>query len=372
MIQNLLNEVTSVLDKNEPQNKENERNPNILNITSTETDKEKICRVLHELLSPRGSHPQSHIYLKLFFEEALHIDISQEELETAEVYREYSTDQKSTIDLMIKTAKGTIPIEVKINEKDIELRYFDYREEILRLSFERDILNWLGLCLVQEFTQKNVLTREVIKQFMVEICQINDQHEKKQRTDVLDILMKSADNLKSAVEIANCVDAAKQNLIKNIFESIESKVNHPKLENDYDYQFSPDTIGGYYRHKQFECPGISYKYKENVKPNIDIWVRVEIEAKRGYANLIYVGYYCTKNGQKEEGLLSNIEIEDILKVPPWVDRWWAYYEYLPEDDTNKCPNFKALNEPFYKLFDGEYFNELTTKCAEKVKELLSD
>ena len=69
-------------------------------------------------------------------------------------------------------------------------------------------------------------------------------------------------------------------------------------------------------------------YKSAVKPNIDIWVRIEID------DLIFVGYCVANRLKSGEQCLSESEIMNHIKWinKPVIDNWWAYYELLPDDN----------------------------------------
>lgn len=157
-----------------------------------QSDEVKICRMLAEVLSPRGKHGMGIHYLSLFVKEVLSIDIYADELDNARVYREYWIDENRRIDIVISTPRRFIPIEVKLYANDQKSQckdYYDYAqkqqtiekskvyyltldsyfpqnsgangltkienngilvgyEEITPISFGNDIVYWLKMCIM--------------------------------------------------------------------------------------------------------------------------------------------------------------------------------------------------------------------------------
>ena len=372
---------------------------NIFEIANIATDELSICRVLYELLSPAGMHYQKIAYLKIFFESVLKMQISDKELMTARVFREYSLADHRRIDLVIETSNRLIPIEVKIFAKDQKKQCFDYfqearnsnvyyltllgdlptessaegltkldngYEEVSCISFAVDILNWLDLCIKKTDTLKIAPIREIIFQLMSVIRQLTNQMEGDEEMEIKELLLKSSEHMRSAIAIKNNIDGAKKELMLKLFKAIESKIDVPKLINEYDYETdSFKKISEFYSYNRSSYPGISYLYKSNIKENIDIWVRVEIDWR------IYIGYCCVVDGQSGKQVLMENEIKKILNVEPCIDDWWAYWEFLPVDNEIECPDFKSLNEQYIKLYDDEAFNQFVDVSVQKIRKFLN-
>lgn len=394
----LLQELTSISKKYEMISQKTGGYFNIFEITNIWSDEVVICRVIYEILSPEGTHFQGHKYLKTFIDDVLKMDMTEEEIKTAKVFREYRIDNNRRIDLVIQTVNHFIPIEVKIYAGEQENQCFDYAKvaknsdvyyltrfgeypsdysangltkteggylEISCISFSENILNWLESCISQTETIKIAPIREVLLQFMMTIRKFTNQMEDEKEMEILDVLMKTPENMKSAIAIQNCVDQAKINLMKKIFALVENKIGRAKLENEYDYTFDEyKKCNDFYKFKYSTYPGISYEYKSNVKANVDIWVRIEID------NHIFIGYCCPVDGNSGKQVLTEAEIIEFIGVDPYIDNWWAYWEYVPEDNDLLCPDFKAANDPYLRLFDELYLEQFVTKCADKVIELL--
>lgn len=76
----------------------------------------ELTNLMHEFLSPKENPERWRLYLELFDKHVLRLNMSADELNSAEVYDEYSTQfigRTRYIDLVIITNKRFIPIEVK-------------------------------------------------------------------------------------------------------------------------------------------------------------------------------------------------------------------------------------------------------------------
>ena len=59
---------------------------NLIRLLGAETDEVKICRLLYELLSPKGSHSQGSKFLRLFYSMVLGKNFSEEVIASSWVY----------------------------------------------------------------------------------------------------------------------------------------------------------------------------------------------------------------------------------------------------------------------------------------------
>ena len=75
-----------------------------------------MCRIIADLLNPKGSHYKGDLYLKLFWETVSPKIENAPKLDTpnAKVTTEYSIDARRRIDIAIEDGTVFIPIEVKI------------------------------------------------------------------------------------------------------------------------------------------------------------------------------------------------------------------------------------------------------------------
>ena len=409
----LLQQVKEISRKYDLINKRTGGYFNIFEIANIADNEVAICRVICELLSPTGSHYQGSTYLKLFMENVLGLEVLEEELLTAKVNREVLTQNNRRIDIVIQTNKRFIPIEVKIYASDQKNQCLDYYKEaknsdmyyltrfgaspseyscgqaeseheeidgITNISFSNDILNWLDECLKQKETIKITSIREIILQLSAIIHKFTNQMEDEKEMEIKKIIMSSSENMRTSIEIEKNLKLSKTCMIEKIFKNIENRIDkniqdqvhsnrsiqsRRKLENEYDYRANnKEKVKNYYNNKKSTYPGISYLYKSNIKPNIDIWIRIEIDHR------IFIGYYMANNGNWDKQTFSKNEIKEYINInKPKVNNWWSYWQYLPDNQKITTPNFKDFNEAYIDLFDDENFDIFIDKCVEKIDEL---
>ncbi|MBD7943099.1 MULTISPECIES: PD-(D/E)XK nuclease family protein [Psychrobacillus] len=387
----LLNEVKNIKGNHELIQRKTGGYYNIFEITNIAHDEVRICRFLYDLLNPKGSHYQGNIYLQLFIEHVLQLEIPLTEIEHVNVYREFLIENNRRIDLVIQTPNYFIPIEVKIFATDQENQCADYlkvaqnanvfyltrfgempsdssiieKKHITPISFSLDIIKWLDKCLEHRDIIKVASIREVLFQFQSAIRNFTNQLEDEQEMEIKELLKTSSASMKSAVAIEKSLKGVKTDLLLRIFKGLEERIGLGKLHNTYDYEFNNmKKIETFYDVKGSTCPGISYLYKENVKPGVDIWFRLEIE------DYLDAGFVVAKNSELTQQVLTEEEIKlHIPHLNPELLNWWAYWEHLPVDDANQVPNFKYLDDEnlYFKLFDEWYFKEFINESMKRIE-----
>ncbi len=392
----ILLEISAISNKYDKHLKETGGYFNIFDIINKSHDEITICKVLTEILSPSGSHFKGNIFLKLFLSNVLKLSISDDEFETARVYREYQIDTNRRIDLVIETKERFIPIEVKIYAGEQENQCSDYykkaknsklyyltrfgdmpsqwsanslsNENIECISFADDILNWLEICLKENAIIKTPPIKEILLQLIGVIKKFTGKISCTKEMKIKKLIASSADNMKSAVNIASSIKHANTDLIVKLFKSIENKVGKEKVRSTHDYEFN--DYGGINKlsYGKRTYPSLNYTFKQGLKENVDLWVRLEID----YDYNIILGYCCPTNGEAKTIPFTYNELAIIIKLPPHIHGWWAYWEYCPNDNESDSPNFKDFNEAYCNLYDSEIFEIFTNKVAQRIVYLLSE
>ncbi len=374
---------------------------NIFDIANIESDEVKICRVIHELVNPKGSHYQGDSYLRLFVKYVLKLEFTEQEYKTVRVFREYVVSNDRRIDLVIETESRFIPIEVKIYAGDQQGQCYDYcnhknnfnlfyltlnghapssesakdltpiydssqiiigYQGVSQISFENEIISWLNKCLEERETIKIAPIREVLLQLIATIRKLTNQLEEGKEMEIINTLSASKENMKSAIEIEKSLKHCKNEMIKKVLKAIEDAIDKEKLSNQFDYEFDNfRMVKSYYERKGSSYPGISYYCKSTQKPGVDLWFRIEIDYR------IFAGF-CTPLNNKAGGQqLDNEEIKALSpKLEPRVDGWWTYWEYLPKDDEMISPSFKEFDEEYLKLYDETTFNSFVEACVKSI------
>lgn len=200
MMKSILENVVEFNRNSKLQSKENEYN--IFSVLGIQSKEVLVCRMIADLLNPRGQHNMGSSYLKLFVRDILQMgDIDVNILDRAVVTAEYMIDENRRIDILIEIGKTYIPIEVKIYAAEQKSQCYDYykfakskdrdtnivyltrlghmpsdystngefgtvpNHAIKCISFRNDITYWLRQCLKISSTKIS----EIIWQFMISI-----------------------------------------------------------------------------------------------------------------------------------------------------------------------------------------------------------
>lgn len=357
---------------------------NIFSIANIDSDEVVICRVIKELLDPKGSHYQGAAYLELFMECVLgRTDFDIEVLNHSFVEREKLIDNNRRIDLFISIpGKADIPIEVKIYAGDQPSQcrdYFEYAvnsklyyltldghkpskesvldlasESVQTISFGKEIIEWLEACLKLPGTIRIAPIREIILQLIDILRKLTNQAEDKMEKEVIDLVMESKDSFKIAELIMSAVREAESMMYDKYFRALNERIcaKYPQL---VDW---PDDM-----EEEYNQYGVYYIVK-NLEDGNKLCLEIACE------QTMYAGFtVCDSNeeGIKCKGYISQ---EDIM-TGKWQssDMWiaWKYMGY----DMDERPNFKHHNDAFYDLIEEDGFKRFVDKSMETIDELMA-
>ena len=400
-VEHLLTEVNAISTKYDFMYKKTGEYFNVFDIVGVKSDEVRICRLIKELIDPKGCHCQGTIYLRLFMEHVLHINeaFSEKDYQQAFVAKEYIIDANRRIDLVIKMANKFIPIEVKIYAGEQANQCKDYvgkavganlyyltldghapsvystgeeqpNKKINLISFSVEILEWLDKCLKITAAQRLTPISEILRQLIDVIRRMTNRMGEDKENGIVAVISESRKNIESAMMIEQSLKQAKIEMIKKVMCEIDRKILDKQgwKERSTEYELDYEAVANsFYANNKSTYPGLNYCLKKDVKEDIDVCFRVEID------NNIFCGY-CTPKEKKDAGnQLSVSEAEEILNYkcafPSMEDSWWLYWEYLPnEEDT---ANFKNANNAWYDLFDDSKFEKFIEKCMETIAKVLA-
>jgi len=236
----LLERVWATAKSFEAQYRESGTAYNVFKAAGIGTKETAICRVLADLLNPKGLHYQGSAYLNLFMdtvvkplvENAGKFDVSK-----AKVIAEYQTDEGRRIDIVIDDGTIFIPIEVKIYAGEQEKQLADYAAFSKRINtkagfipvlfltldwyepneeagsgyvhilWKTHIIPWLEKCLDREETGRATPVREMLKQFIKAIKSFCGYMEEEAMADAIKALVtESRDNYAAASLIGKVLE----------------------------------------------------------------------------------------------------------------------------------------------------------------------
>jgi hypothetical protein len=124
----LLNDATGIIKEFEARWRKTGEKYNIFKVAGIKRKEVIMCRVLADLLDPKGAHGRDSLYLRLFWEtiasklpSSLALDV-----EHTKVTPEYVIDENRRIDIAIEDGNILVPIEVKIEAGDQPKQIADY------------------------------------------------------------------------------------------------------------------------------------------------------------------------------------------------------------------------------------------------------
>lgn len=386
-IENLLSQISDINKKYVVINEKTGKNFNIFDITSISSNEVIICKILYELINPNGSHGQKDKYLKLFLKEVL--NITEQDYKFVKVSKEYLIKNNRRIDLYVETDNYKIPIEVKIYAGDQNKQCYDYYKYaynsklfyltldgnmpsaesmdgldlscVIPVSFKYDIINWLNSCLMDLETIKITPIREILFQLKDNINKLTGQVEGDLKMDIVDTIMKSNDNIKSAFDIAEVLPEVKIKITTDFFRELKKLFE----ENDYIiFDYDEEQIKKYYKKSKLEYLYITLEITQ-IFENLSIVLCITIDYCLHYT----IGFSKLDKINKTSGnylLLKDVEIqhgkeykclEDAMKNVIGDIRILEnfYWEYIL-DNKNQEYDFKTFTSSCIELVD-KYIKE---------------
>ena len=422
----LFKEISLIKTKYDELHRQTGRKFNLFQIIGVAEDERRICKIIAELLNPKGCHYQGAAYLKLFVENVLigekrfNADyFNNFDYDNAIVITEYTVKEKQGngnygfIDIVIKDSTKFIPIEVKINAADQEHQCFRYyteasmydkntkvcyltlnchepdgnslcytsniklnEDQYFCASFQEDILYWLNQCLKQNSTIRLAPIREILLQLISSLECVLGVNEEDVKMELKSLVGSSSSYMKSARDIVDCIKEVKVEMLKKVLFALEAEVDTiayskgflKDTNNDY-YKKEIDKLNGFYDAKNNYGSGFSYKMTD-INKEYELYFRVDIEKDLAAG-------FCIFNSREnklsivDSGLLC--EIKKYLKeIPLIIESVWVYYELLPDKNIEKALNFKdeLNNDLYYSLYDNEKFHKLIDECTEAIKKIM--
>lgn len=414
----LIEEATRVIKEYKQIKDENCDEFNIFRITGIHSDEVKMCKMLAEIIDPHGSHKRGAFFLESFMNEVLGLNADDAELNTAEVKLEYHTFEDRRIDIVIETNRRFVPIEVKIYAGDQRRQcrdYYDFAiarhkpehskvyyltldghlpqgggaegltpieekgevagyEEILTISFKKDICTWLGGCFENQKLSENNTLRVTIEQFVYALEELTGNMGNRSNEEISKFIGADRNSFMAASLISDGIFEAKKAKLFELFSAIEARLDecdypYEKVYDKYNYRYNNgEPVNSFYNSNRKTWPSLTYRYKK-LDGEKEIWFRIEVECH------LYCGFVVAQNAVNPgELVLSRDEINRNIRGSNALskcakDTWWHYWEWLIKDDERSSPNFKYTNETMIELFDKEYFDSFVKKCVERIIEL---
>jgi hypothetical protein len=263
----LLDSVTDIIKRYEARWQKTGEKYNLFKVAGIAHKEVIMCRVLADLLDPKGAHGRGSLYLRLFWG-----TIAPKlrgcpalDVEHAKVTPEYVIDENRRIDIVLEDGSVFVPFEVKIWAGDQQNQLADYfafaktknrnshvpalyltldghepsdfskagigKDDYVPLSFRDDILAWLEACAREnENTPETTIpVRENLKQLIAAIKSLCGKSEDEEMNkEIADLIIQSEDTLRAAVAIRGTLQAfdneSKELFKGSIFERVKKEL----------------------------------------------------------------------------------------------------------------------------------------------------
>ena len=355
---------------------------NIFTVLDRERKEESThCRLLYELLNPKGSHRCDDAFLRKFFE----VVLGKPYEEAIGVYREENTGD-GRIDLVIEGQNYYYPIEVKIdagdqdrqieryitfasrkNRKETEIYYLTLdghkpspkslggfpEKQVKCISFPKQIKDWLVRCV------EIVKDKPNIKVILEQYIQLIDRLEGTLMTDSLVKMISSSKNsYESAIEIAKKLPFVQAEKMRAVFRKIEEIVGDrfEKIVMECSFQ---DALN-YYTSAKWPDPSLVYLIKSAGEQSVELWFQVD-----HYNDLLWYGVVLRKGESVPKEERDVLAFSDMFDNEIWKKRietisaekynWWVWSKELPSNDHPL--HFRADDEDYCGLFDESTFTD---------------
>lgn len=377
---------------------------NVFRVQRILNDEVKICRLLRELLDPRGSHGQGSVFLRLFLETlgwAKIRQIADEDYDKATVASEVFIKNDRRIDLLIRIGKYMLPIEAKVHATDQERQCFDYYNfavsydpdviiyyltpdghepsdssknglkdaQIQCISFAKEIIDWLTTCIKADALEQIYPVREILIQFREILKQLTGREVGKVEMEIMNQISSSRDNFEAAEKVANVLAAVKAEKMIEIFDYIKHYMDQQGYSKYLVHEAYRDEANQYYENQKLSWPSLNYCVPAAESEIGDkIALRFEIGTQL-YFGIVPWDSVEKKNWKPEsrEGDTETYVFEHLMpvKVEDSNNKHWYWMKYIAEEI-----DFWTCNDAYKELYDRQAFQETIDRVLAEIADTL--
>lgn len=377
---------------------------NVFRVQRILNDEVKICRLLRELLDPRGSHGQGSVFLRLFLETlgwAKIRQIADEDYDKATVAGEVLIKNDRRIDLLIRIGKYMLPIEAKVYATDQERQCSDYYNfavsydpdvviyyltpdghepsdssknglkdaQIQCISFAKEIIDWLTTCIKADALEQIHPVREILIQFREILKQLTGREVGKVEMEIMNQISSSRDNFEAAEKVANVLAAVKAEKMIEIFDYIKHYMDQQGYSKYLVHEAYRDEANQYYENQKLSWPSLNYCVPAAESEIGDkIALRFEIGTQL-YFGIVPWDSVEKKNWKPEsrEGDTETYVFEHLMpvKVEDSNNKHWYWMKYIAEEI-----DFWTCNDAYKELYDRRAFQETIERVFAEIADTL--
>ena len=378
---------------------------NIFYVIATESDEVRICRLIKELLDPKGCHGQGSIFLKSFVEIVLQSspdDFRQIDYLNAVVTREEVIDSFRRIDICIRIGTRFIPIEVKIYADDQERQcrdYYDFAvkrdkdttiyyltldghepdessrgdltdEQLRCISFGEHILQWIEACIKLPELERLSNIREILMQFRDVVRKLTGQDQDEVKMEIENIIISSPENYHAAKLVADTLPQIQADKMCEVFRAIEKHMAEKGFTECY-ANYAEKARSFYSDHKK-TWPSLNYIIRPvNAEITQTFVLKFEIDWR------LYYGVCLWDEGNKDNSLKinrndSNAEYVLNMLSPKTANKStasWYWWKYAMDDERL---DFRNCDETYDMLYSKSGFDDVMNLIFRNIDSVLDE
>ncbi|MBQ6900583.1 MAG: PD-(D/E)XK nuclease family protein [Firmicutes bacterium] len=423
MIENILKNVGEIVGTSNRSNTDVHKDYSLFSVLEIVEKEVIMCRMLTDLINPKGAHGRGAAFLKIFFTEVLGIDGNGYDLKKAIVQKEHVIPCSTRrIDITIEIDDLFIPIEVKIDACEQSQQCFDYyqyakkikkienpivyyltkygnmpserstrrgskklsvEKDICTISFRDNITRWLEECIAIEDNPTTI--KVILEQYLIAVKEMTGILDMELTNIIKENILADSESFNAAISIEKTLNAAKIDLTEKVFAEIEKQMDSLIESKGYNFTkdrtwyYYKDKISEFYKKKKESFPGITYIINgSKMYKGKKLILRVECSDFGLYSGFSLFQQHS--NGSSEEIFeLSDTDKQNIRKyldVDHFDDDTPFYSVWLPsgksgsEDQDDITPDFREMNDAAIKLVDEEYRKEFVEKSINVIQEKL--
>jgi hypothetical protein len=275
----LLSGVTGIINRYEAQWQKTGEKYNLFKVAGIAHKEVIMCRVLTDLLDPKGAHGRGSLYLRLFWETIAPKLPGRPALdvEHTKVTPEYVIDENRRIDIALEDGNVFVPIEVKIWAGDQPKQLADYsafartknrgsqvpvlyltldghepadfskaglgKDGYMPLSFKNDILAWLEACVRENTPETAIPIRENLRQLIAAVKSLCGKSEDaKMEDEIFKQITKDDDSIRAALAISGAINLLDQ----KVKEEFQGPITTLVKKSFPDAEYEPEEADNWY------------------------------------------------------------------------------------------------------------------------------
>ena len=256
MIENILKKVGEIVGTSNRSNTDVHKDYSLFSVLEIVEKEVIMCRMLTDLINPKGAHGRGAAFLKIFFTEVLGIDGNGydlpievkidacEQSQQCFDYYQYAKKIKKIENPIVYylTKYGNMPSERSTRRGSKKL---SVEKDICTISFRDNITRWLEECIAIEDNPTTI--KVILEQYLIAVKEMTGILDMELTNIIKENILADSESFNAAISIEKTLNAAKIDLTEKVFAEIEKQMD--SLIESKGYNFTKDRTWYYYKDK---------------------------------------------------------------------------------------------------------------------------